>query len=368
MADQLYSNNQGAPASALGLSYQELSNYPEAACMIGAAALRKGDEDLANRLFLKLGVLMLPSAANPWEGPAGDFWQEAFRRDPKAWLVSTIGALPKDKAKECAKQLLIAAAQNKAFECFDYLLSLGAARRSWTVFQSAYMHGGWRAAQRVKNPTSKEAVLMIENGCESYRCRSMTHDVEGLVWLSKFIEPGVMISDRWFKQAALSQSREVVLRAVELSEQLRLPLTADNALEVAMSLMVGGADQAALACVSKYQISVNQKIPRAEVSFPYLVKNAYARGINLPVINATLMECALLGVNADGARSLIQKGAQIPSEKRLEQMWDQMPKGSWIVDYVNQRKGPCESLRETVELEGSIVAPSSPLAKRGRGL
>lgn len=351
-----------------GLSFAELAPYPEAACLLGAKALKNGDEALVDRLFASLGAAMLPGVDNPWEGPAGEFWREAFKRDPKGWLQSSIGALPKEQAKECARSLLIASAQNGAFECFDYLLSLGAARRSWKILESAYLSGGWRAAEKVKKPTSKEAASLMSYGAEGYRHRESQHTGEGLLWLSKFLEPGHAHSADWLRAMAMSQPPETTLFCVNRHAELKIDISKSNAFSLACALAASKATEATLALITEFKLDVKSSGSGVvEIQLPSS-GSSYQRFFPAKLNGPNLVEAALMGLNADCAKELLSKGAPIPSKERLAALWQGASSVSYWQNQCDKLKGPSESLRETLELEASLSHGSSSTRRLSKGL
>lgn len=358
-----------ATASSLleGVGFEELALYPEAACLMAARALKNGERGLPDRLVRALGPILLPGAQNPWEGAAGEFWREAFKLDPKPWLESILSSLEKDQVKESARALLIASAQHGAFECFDYLLSLGAARRSWKILESAYLNGGWRAAEKVKKPTAKEAALLMSYGSEGYRHRDCQHTGEGLRWLAGFLDPAQERSLDWLRSVAMTQSSQTALFCVQHHEELKIGIKKSDALALACSLAASPATEATLALIEKYQLNVKSTIAgQTPIYVP--TPSPYQKFVEIRVSNLTLVQAALMGLNARCAKELMILGAPLPSKERLAAGWRESGHSGWLAKMAEKAAPASESARETVELEATLLTPEPLVKRQPRGL
>lgn len=356
----------GMPAER-GVLFEELARYPQAACSLGASALKQGDEELAQRLVAALGEVLLPGGANPWEGPSGEFWREALKRDPKPWLESILGGMGKERVKQSAYSLLIASAQHGAFECFDYLLSLGAARRSWKILESAYLSGGWRAAEKVKKPTEKEAALMMSYGASGYRHRDCKHTGDDLLWLSKFLDPAHRQDESWLRSLGMSQSPETLLACVREHERLKCSIDKASALPLACALAASRASEAALALVDMFALDPFSPAPgltRLNVQ----AASGYQSHVEVKVSNLSLLEAALMGLNASLCKEMMRRGASMPSKQRLGAIWAEAASTPWLNKVAQKHAGPSESLRETLELEAALAKPDARVRRPQRGL
>lgn len=242
------------------LSFEQIALSPQGACQVGEALIQSGDLDSVGALLRAVGGKLLPTerGENPWDGAAGTFWMSALRSGKTEWIRDVFSSMAsadkesKDRARQAARLLLLASAKAKAFDTFDYLLSLGAARRSWKILRSAYQHGGWECAARVKNPTPNEVDQLRRLGLFDANASKWDHDskgehtLEGLLWLSKFREEGVgdPLDARWLAGIAFGQTDELAAACIAERDALGLHLAIDSdPYAGAMALAGVGADK-----------------------------------------------------------------------------------------------------------------------------
>lgn len=352
------SSSSSAP---LHLPFSEFALSPKGACQFGADALASGRVDLAESLVQALGPVLLPKEdSNPWEGPAGAFWRAAFTLDRLDWLTQTIGALPKDQAQLCARDLLMQSAKAKAFESFDYLLSLGAARRSKKVMEAAYLNGGCGAAIKVKKPTANEAEELLKPHSRPQSAGAATY--EDMLWCASFLAPDHRFELSWIKSVALIQGDALAARCVADFKLFKLALTPATAPSFCAHLAAAGASQAALGVFELFNLRHDTPIaPQISLSPPARRGDRYCQS-ECVFKDPSLIECALLGRASDFCDRLIAQGAQPPSLVRLSAICAPPTERSWLKEKNKTIFEQANALRETLELRGAM-GPSALGAK-----
>lgn len=339
------------------LSYAEIALSPRGACLIGADALAAGRADIAERLVFSLGPALLPDPErNPWEGPAGEFWTRALRLDRPEWLRRSIGALPKESAKACARALLMQSAKSRAFESFEYLLSLGAARRSWKLLEAAYEAGGAGAAQKVKKPTALEAESLLRP--HSARGKSL----EDLLWCAGFLDPLSRFDSAWIERLAYHAGDDLAEACLRHAPRIPLELSAQTAPHMAARLAAQSSERSALAVCELFPPDPAARLPEASLS---LCHGPHTR-ISLACKDISLMECAVLGQCPALCAELSAAGAPLPSAARLRSlMLENAP--HWQREALAAHFLRVNAFRDSQEL-GAATAPATARPARPRGL
>lgn len=346
------------PASMALLSFAEIGLSPRGACLVGADALAAGRVDIAERLVFALREKMLPDpASNPWDGPAGSFWQRALRLDRVQWLEASIGRLPKEQAKDCARSLLMQSARCRAFESFEYLLSLGAARRSWKLLEAAYQAGGAGAAKKVKKPTELEAVnLLRPSGSNGGR------SIEDLLWCAQFLGPDHRCEPAWIERLAFQVGDDLAAACLPRAAAFKLDVSGAHGEACCARLAAQGSARSALDLADSLGVSPTAAFSELTVSMP--LQPGHATPVKLQGVS--LMECAVIGRCADLAEKLLKAGAKMPTDARLRHLViEQAP--HWYRDQFKALFERVNAFRETLELQGAVSA-SSVKPARPRGL
>lgn len=345
------------PTFVSALSYQEIGLSPRGACLLGADALVAGRVDIAERLVFALREKMLPEPErNPWDGPAGSFWSLGLRLDRVEWLRCSIGALPKEKAKDCARALLMQSAKSRAFESFEYLLSLGAARRSWKLLEAAYEAGGSGAAKKVKKPTALEA----ENLLRPHACRGKS--LEDLAWCASFLAPDHRLDPGWIERLAQHAGDELAEACVRSASSLKLDLSEDRALIACARLAAQGCEGSALAAAELAEIKTGARFDEIQLMLncgPHMRAPHAFKDISL-------MECATLGQCPRLCADLMSAGAKPPSAERLRSLLSTAP--HWYRDSFASLFERVNAFREALELRLCVEQSPAPKTARARGL
>jgi hypothetical protein len=201
------------------------------------------------------------------EAPRSQFWATLFAaKAQKAIsfdLLAALKPLTKAELAHGAKHMMILAGKSKDSESFESLLALGAVRRSKLVLFSAYQNGSRAVAEKVKQPTSTEALELIELGKRSgwRSSRWVEHDAEGLDWLLSKVTttlPASLLAkvaagalDHEFIEPLLSKHWDKIQRDASSPTAWEAPGSAEfkerGALEMAAQFLAAGAPKTAKA-------------------------------------------------------------------------------------------------------------------------
>lgn len=370
------------PATALsGLSFEEISLSPDGACLVGIGALRAGRPEIALRLASGLREKMLPSPENPWDGPARGFWALAFRSGIGAKILSE--ALPtasREALGAAGRDLLILAASARDGDSLGQLLAFKAARRSKSVLFSAFWHGGWKMAERIKPPTAQESEELLR---EFARRPSVNPeaDVESFLWAASFLPaqtrldgtPVAYFDPAWCASVAQRRGPEFALAIAE-----HLPRFGMESLEPPRSLMIvgsflaAGAFEAAERCLGSWGLSWSDPLspPGQPVVFQVSAPQRSASQGLIPAQASgfPLAGCALFSPDPAHAYAAFRKGSPLPSRQDLlaVKVEDRLSRSMGLVSSLNSSLQVALSSLEAAELRASIPeAPSRSRPSRG---
>lgn len=162
------------------------------------------------------------ASSEDWaSGPRAQFWLNFFQasaaNSPVVDFGKFLAALDKPDLAFGARNMLMIAAKAKDLNSFELLLATKAARRSKLLMFEAYRHGGRAIAELVKQPTSQEALELLENGGSCWRTsRRVEHDLDGIAWLVGKCETG--IDPMFFAGiAATAKSQEVLEKGISVA-------------------------------------------------------------------------------------------------------------------------------------------------------
>ena len=342
---------------------------PKAACQLCFDLLAQDDPSLISDIVAVGGAALLPKDKEEWDGIKGQFWRKALPLDPIQWVKDAFTGLSLSERRDCARILLISSAKAKAFETFDYLLSLGAARRTKTIFDSAYIHGGWKCAKRVKNPTHLEARETLMRGL--YRNKSsaysdaVIHETDGLLWLLGFINPTQPspADATWACGLIHGQSPEFVLDFIQKFPQFKLPtLTPADAYNIAANLACSGHDEAFFLFCTQNSIPLNAQ-PPATSNFFIMARNTGSRSDGQSAYielnpNESLMLPALLSLNSSFCKKLLALGVPALPKSALESCYQRLH--AYRQNPFKNHFDSAISMAEALEIGGALSSPTRP--------
>lgn len=350
-----------------------LSISPKAAVQFAYDALKSDRDDLSEMILLELKEALLPKQERMEESdPYRQFWQEALKRDCKPWLELCFKSLTKEEAKVSAKALLMLAAKAKAFESFDYLLSLGAARRSWKILQSAYLHGGHKVAEKVKKPTAAEAYQMLSD-------YNHEPEKEDMLWVAKFLkketEAGAELGITWIERLLVQvRSDELANFALENKEIFKMvsPDEKHDLLATLGNLLREGGHKTAMTFQKLYMPLSSENIKKLSeplrLNYLKLQSGSNYQYWHVRSAPITTMMMALFGEQEDFLKHARSMGAVLPTAKEL----DHLLKDSGVSQYnrapVEVMVNKAKSFLEKFELGEIVPEIKEPIRSKSRSL